>query len=194
MFVTDFHGLQLFYVENPCTQPVVQSSQVITKSDVCSFKSQWLFLSEFISLNYNLKLLIPLTSQVSRLHCNYRPSFPFGLYWWHKCTAHRPWIWAQKLRFCSSTDWESYARKIFIFTLGSNRGGNFTSIKLLNSTGCILKYGLQNWPITVHNNNNIISHGNLPPCHVSVAWRCPISFCYYQSAHLVQLQKLSITR
>ena len=60
MFVTDFHGLQLFYVENPCTQPVVQSSQVITESDVCSFKSQWLFLSEFISLNYNLKLLIPL--------------------------------------------------------------------------------------------------------------------------------------
>ena len=80
MFVTDFHGLQLFYVGNPCTQPVVQSSQVITKSDVCSFKSQWLFLSEFISLNYNLKLLITLTSQVSRLYCNYRPSFPFGLY------------------------------------------------------------------------------------------------------------------
>ena len=80
MFVTDFHGLQLFYVGNPCTQPVVQSSQVITKSDVCSFKSQWLFLSEFISLNYNLKLLIPLTSRVSRLYCNYRPSFPFGLY------------------------------------------------------------------------------------------------------------------
>lgn len=80
MFVTDFHGLQLFYVGNPCTQPVVQSIQVINESDVCSFKSQWLFLSEFISLNYNLKLLIPLTSWVSRLYCNYRPSFPSGLY------------------------------------------------------------------------------------------------------------------